>query len=67
MFFIPSNGPDSWKEFQAEPEKQWAAPVHPALAALVHPCTSSQDIPQDLWLIVGKKHRGFRRECILNN
>lgn len=22
-FFIPSKGPESWKEFLAEPEKQW--------------------------------------------
>ena len=66
-YYVPTDGVESWRKLLAEPDKHWAAPVLPALAALVHPCTSNQDIPQDLWLIVGKKHRGFRRECILNN
>ena len=64
-FYTPSKDPDSWKEFLAEPDKQWAAPVHPALAALVRPCTSNQDIPQDLWLIVGKMRRGFRNQLLM--
>ena len=39
--------------------------VHPALAALVRPCTSRLDILQDLWLVVGKKHRGFQNQLLM--
>ena len=47
-FYVPTERNDSWRKLLAEPDKHWAAPVLPAPAALVHPCTSKLDIPRAL-------------------
>ena len=50
--FIPTSGPDDWKQLLAEPDKHWQRGY--SARALAHCWEQAQDIPQDVRIVLSK-------------